>query len=145
MKNIFLMPLQEWVVEFSQNLLMIIFVTIGGFKALTSFPTKVTSVIVYFLFALVFFPIMYCTAMLTIHQIKATEAQIGNRLTTGQKCGILFRTLSMSVINPIGKDFLYLVTYLRFFCLQLLLSMNLRNSMKSYERTYLIHRKQMMR
>ena len=74
-----------------------ILVVIGGVTSILTFPTKLTSVVVFCLFLTVFGPLFVANLDLAIEKIERSKKS----LTFGQKVWIIVKTLALSGVNPI--------------------------------------------
>ena len=84
-------------------LLCIILITIGGFQALVSFPTKLTSVLVYSLSASIIIPIVFSSLSLALQRVEEEKLLAGGGVALLKKMAIISKTLSISVMNPLGR------------------------------------------
>ena len=88
-------------------LLMIIFITIGGFRALILFPTKMTSVLVYCLCGSIVLPILISSLGLALQRIEDEKSEMEEHLSVRKRAKIIAKTLATSLMNPLGKKFEY--------------------------------------
>ena len=84
-------------------LLIIILITIGGPKAIASFPTRLSSVLVYCLFGSIVLPIITSSLILDGQKIQEENDELEGTIRLRRKIIIMLRTLLTSVINQLGK------------------------------------------
>ena len=84
-------------------LLIIIFVTIGGFRALILFPNKITSVLVYCLWGSIFIPILVSSLVLALQRIEDEKSELKVNLNQRKKVKIIAKTIATSLLNPLGR------------------------------------------